>query len=270
MSRPAQRAGFVTGGSSGIGLAAARILARRGQNVAVFARDEVRLAAAVAILEGNVPTGTLVRGYRCDVSDRKLLFNAVQSALAELGPPSHAIAAAGIVVPGLFADQEPAMRDRHMAVNYFGAADFVRALVPAMAETGGRIGLMSSALAYVGIYGYSAYAPSKHALRALSEILNLELAPLGITVTHIAPPDTNTPMLAEEARTKPRATARITAAGGLWQPEAVAARAVAAMDRGLANAPIGVQTRALAYLSGLMSPALRAWQRQVIRKHGRH
>ncbi len=270
MSQSSQRAGFITGGSSGIGLEMARILLRRGQSVALFARDAARLSQAQSDLGSDAVQGARILLCPCDVADRSALEGAVETALAELGPPSHAIAAAGVAVPGLFLDQDVALQDQHMAVNYTGARDFVRAVTPAMSQVRGHIGLVSSAASYFGIYGYSAYAPSKYALRALAEVLTLELAAQGISVTHIAPPDTDTAMLAAEERTKPPATKDITAAGGLWQPQDVAARAIAAMDAGRAEAPIGAQTKALARLSSLLSPALRAWQRRIIRRHDRN
>jgi len=262
-------AGFVTGGSSGIGLELARAMAVRGQDVAIFARDASRLDDARTILHAAAAHGTRVRSFACDVTDRAALTAAVDTAIAELGSPSHAIAAAGIATPGLFTEQDPVVHDQHMAVNYTGSRDFVAAVLPSMTARGaGRIGLISSAAAYFGIYGYSAYAPSKFAVRALAEVLTLELAPLGISVTHIAPPDTDTPMLTAENRTKPAASREITKAGGLWRPEQVAARTLAAMDRGRPEAPIGAQTAALARLSSVLAPVLRGWQARVIRRHG--
>jgi 3-dehydrosphinganine reductase len=258
---------LITGGSRGIGLEIARCLVRRGQPTALFARDADTLTEAVADLRRCAPTDELaIEGYPCDVSDRAALERSVAAACRDLGPPTYAIAAAGMAVPGLFIDQTPDIHDRHMAVNFGGSRDFVRALLPEM-PSGGRIGLISSAAAYLAIYGYSAYAPSKYALRALAEVLRLELAPLGIAVTHIAPADTDTAQLATEARTKPAATREITAAGGLWPAETVAARAVTALDRGKAEAPIGMQTAALARLSALGLPLLRGWQSRVVRRH---
>lgn len=260
-------AGFVTGGSSGIGLEIARILSQRGQNVAIFARDEARLNEIAVALSAAAPRGTHVRGFACDVANTGAFRRALENAQSCFGTPSHAVASAGLAVPGLFVDQSHEMRARHMAVNYQGAVTFVETVVPWMREKGGHIGLISSAAAYFGIYGYSAYAPSKFALRGLAEVLTLELARDAITVTHIAPPDTDTPMLAAETRSKPAATVEITGAGRLWTPQNVARAAVRAMDLGQADAPIGTQIKAVARLSSVMGPLLRRWQARVVRRH---
>lgn len=264
---PPRAAGFVTGGSSGIGLEIARLLSGRGQNVAIFARDPARLVAVSDQLTHAAPPGTQVRGFACDVADADGFRGALDAAYAQFGAPSHAIASAGVATPGLFTEQSPQMRARHMAVNYQGAVTFVEGVVPWMRGQGGHIGLISSAASYFGIYGYSAYAPSKFALRALAEVLTLEMAHEGISVTHIAPPDTDTPMLAAEALSRPAATAEITGAGGLWAPQAVARAALRAMDKGRPDAPIGAQAKALARLASVLAPLLRHWQARVVKRH---
>lgn len=269
-SNPATaRPAFVTGGSSGIGLAMAERLARRGHPLALFARDAARLEQAAAQIRRSVP-GARVETRAVDVADRAALAAALDTALAELGAPSVAVAAAGIAVPGEFMDQPAEDFDRHMAVNYAGSLDFARHLARPMADAGGgSLVFVASVAAYFGITGYAAYAPSKFALRGLAEVLRVELAPLGIRVTLLCPPDTDTPQLAAEALTKPPATAEITAAGGLWQAGAVADAALAAMDRGRFLVVPGVQGKLIAAMAGLIAPALRLWQGRILRRHMR-
>src|SRR3990172_12089693 len=82
-----------------------------------------------------------------------------------------------------------------------------------MIERGQRhLMLVSSGAGIVGVYGYSAYSPTKFAVRGLAETLRAELKPHGIVVGCAYPPDTDTPGLARENATKPEATARISAA----------------------------------------------------------
>lgn len=264
-----RRAAFVTGGSSGIGLAAAVQLARKGHDLALFARDLDKLGQARdAILK--VAPDIEVRGYPVDVSDQDAISQAVADAIAELGAPEVAIASAGIAEPGLFTRQILALHSRHMAVNYFGTLNFIHALTGPMAQAGGgRLGLVASGAAFFGIYGYSAYAPSKFALRGLAEILHLELEPLNISVTLIYPPDTDTPQLEAEKRTKPLATQKITEGGGLWRAPEIAARLLAGMDKGRVVVAPGFQMAALHHLSSLLAPVLRWHQKRIIRKFGR-
>ncbi|MCP4819459.1 MAG: SDR family NAD(P)-dependent oxidoreductase, partial [Shimia sp.] len=131
----------------------------------------------------------------------------------------------------------------------------------------GKIGMISSVAAYFGIYGYSAYAPSKFALSGLGEVLHLELAEHGISVTTIHPSDTDTPQLEAEKATKPAITAEIGEGGGLFQPEEVAATLIKAMDAGRATVSTGPAMSALGSFSSLLAPLLRWHQRRIIRKH---
>lgn len=260
------RAGFVTGGSSGIGLAAARQLALSGHPVALFARDRDRLEAARQDILGMVPAAR-VEVFSVDVSQREALCQSLQQAMQRLGTPEIAIASAGIAIPGLFRDQSLDQHLRQMEVNYFGALNFVHALTGPMTEAGGgKIGLISSGAAFFGIYGYSAYAPSKFALRGLAEVLHVELAPAGIQVTLAYPPDTDTPQLAAEKRTKPPATQKITEGAGLWTAEAVARDLLTGMQKGRFVVASGMQMKLLNRLTSLVAPLLRRHQRRIISK----
>lgn len=259
---------FVTGGSSGIGLAVARKLAAKGYDLALFARGDARLEAAREAIQSQVAT-CRVEILPVDVSDRPALESAVAEAIDRLGAPSMAIASAGIAEPGLFSAQSAELHERHMAINYFGAQTFLRALIEPMANAGGgKVAMIASGAAFFGIYGYSAYAPSKFALRALAEVLRIELAPRGISVTLCYPPDTDTPQLEAENRTKPPATRAITEGGGLWRAEDVADRLLRGMERGTFAVAPGWQMKLLLWGSSLLAPALRWHQGRIVRKLG--
>lgn len=262
------RPGFITGGSSGIGLAAARQLAASGRNVALFARDEKRLATAKQdVLSTN--SNVTVKTYAVDVSDRKAVLLAVEQAISDLGTPEIAIASAGIATPGLFTEQPLDLHEEHMAINYFGALYFTHALTKPMQDVGhGKIGLISSGAAFFGIYGYGAYAPSKFALRGLAEVLHVELEAKGIGITLCYPPDTDTPQLEAEKRTKPLATQKITEGGGLWSADAVAKALLDGIGKNQFIVAPGIQMRALNSLTSLIAPLLRWHQRRIIRKEG--
>lgn len=263
------RPAFVTGGSSGIGFAVARQLAEKGHDIALFARDQMRLNAAKASIVARFPH-IRVETFAVDVSDQSAFVAVIERALAVLGTPEYAIASAGIAEPGLFTEQDIDLHERHMAINYFGSLYFTRTLTQPMIEAGGgRIGLISSGAAFFGIYGYGAYAPSKFALRALAEVLHLELEPHGIVTTLCYPPDTDTPQLETEKRTKPEATQKITAGGGLWKADDVSATLLKGMEKGRFIVTPGVQMGALNRLTSLIAPALRWHQRRIIRKVGK-
>lgn len=260
---------FVTGGSSGIGLAVARALSAEGRPVAIFARDESRLGRARSEIQA-AGQGRRCLAFPVDVTDAGALGAAVATAAGDLGAPAFAIASAGLAEPGLFLDQPLAAHRRQLETNYVGTLNFVHAVAPRMRDAGGgRIGLVASGAAFVGIYGYSAYAPSKFAVRGLAEVLRVELAEHGIGVTLCCPPDTDTPQLRAEAATKPEATRRITAAGGVLSAETVAAALIDGMRRDRFLVAPGLQMRLLASLGSLLAPALRLHQHRVVRRTGR-
>jgi NAD(P)-dependent dehydrogenase (short-subunit alcohol dehydrogenase family) len=170
----------ISGGSSGIGLALARQLAVVGQNLTILARDGGRLAAAESTLAAY---GAKVLTRSVDVADAEAVEDAVRQAVETFGVPELVIACAGIVVPGRLEDQPLEAFHRTVAVNYLGALHLVRAALPAMRDHGGgRVVMVASGAALVGLYGYTSYAPSKFAVRGLAEALRSELVPEGVAV----------------------------------------------------------------------------------------
>ncbi|WP_333822494.1 SDR family oxidoreductase [Pinisolibacter sp.] len=255
----------VTGGSSGIGAAAALRLARLGHPVALVARRPDLLDATAEAIRAAVP-GARVSTHPLDVRDEAAVAEAVAKVTAEHGPVAWLIASAGIAEPGLFVEQPLDAHRAQIEVNYLGTLAAVHAVVPSMRATGrGRIVLVSSGAGLFGIYGYSAYAPSKFAVRGLAEVLRVELAEHGISVTLAYPPDTDTPQLAAERRTKPAVTAAITAGAGLWTADAVAKGMLEAAAAGRFTVAPGVTLGLLARLHSLLGPALRWHQHRVAR-----
>ncbi|MXN64645.1 SDR family NAD(P)-dependent oxidoreductase [Stappia sp. GBMRC 2046] len=261
------RPAFITGGSSGIGLALAERLAGKGHDLALFARRRGALEEARDSLVSKFP-GRRIEIFSVDVSEGDEVGAAVAAAVERMGAPGWAIANAGIARPGLFMEQPLEDHLEQMRTNYFGALQFSRDCVQAMAAAGGgRLVFVSSGAAFFGIHGYSAYAPSKFAMRGLAEVLRVELAPHDISVTLAYPPDTDTPQLVMESKTKPAATKAITAGGGLWPAGRVAEKIVAGADRGKFIVAPGLQMGLLARFHSVLAPALRSWQAGIVRKH---
>jgi len=249
---------IVTGGSSGIGLATARLLALEGMDVTLIARGETRLAAGVAALIalGHRP-GQNFRSISADLADPDQAEQSIVTAIAELGPPELLINSAGIARPGHFADLARDAFEEAVRVNYFGTLDVIRAAAPIMrARRRGRIVLVSSGAGLVGIFGYTAYAPSKFALRGLAEALRAELAPDGVGVSIVYPPDTDTPQLVDENRTKPPETRAITAQGGLWQADEIARAILRGVRAGRFSITPGWQMTLLHSVGGVIAPLL--------------
>lgn len=220
---------LVTGGSSGIGLATVRRVAARGARVSVLAvdNDDMDLLAA------NPPSG--VNGFEAvavDVRDRPALTAAIDAVVRSNGPVDVLVTSAGIGRPRYFDTEDDAEFENEMAVNYFGTLWAVRAVVPSMIERHrGAIVCISSAAALFGVFGYSAYTPTKYAVRGLCETLRTELAPHGIHVACVFPADVDTPLLAAEEPLKMPELRALSGKVRPIPPERVADAILAAVEK---------------------------------------
>ena len=175
---------FVTGASSGIGAALVRQITRTGGRVVAAARRRDRLEGLARELSG---TGGRVLPVACDVTRRPDLDAAVEAALREFGRIDAVVANAGFGVVGKF--EALAVEDyrRQFETNVFGVLETVSATLPELVKTRGRLALIGSVAGYVPTPGSSPYSMSKFAIRALAGALRNELAPRGVSVTHVAP-----------------------------------------------------------------------------------
>lgn len=254
---------IITGGSSGIGLATALRLAERGHPIALLARRDAPLHAAARRIHAQNP-GLPVHVERADVTDAAALQAAIRRCVDALGPPGIVVCSAGITAPGRFADLPPETHLDVMNVNYFGCLNTIRAALPHLLPKS-RIGLISSAAGIAGLYGYSAYAPSKFALRGLAEVLRVELAATGIGVTLCMPPDTDTPQLAAEIPLRPAVTSRIAALGGVLSADQVAKALIRGMAANQFLVLPDTSIKALHLFGGLAGPPMRWLQAWFLR-----
>jgi len=233
----------VTGGSQGIGLEVARLLAERGARVTIVARDPARLDAALVHVD-SVDAGAVA----ADVTDAAAFGAALDGAVAERGPCDLLVAAAGAAHPGYFEDLDVDVFRAQMELDYFGTLHAIRAVLPAMLErgAGGLVGV-SSAAALVGVFGYGAYAPAKYAVRGLMETLDAEYAVRGIYVACAFPPDTLTPGFERENEIKPPETVAVSATIAPKPAAAVATAIVRGIERGRRVITADPQTALLAH-----------------------
>jgi 3-dehydrosphinganine reductase len=214
---------LITGGSSGIGLAAARKFYEAGAEVILVSRNPERLKQAADSL-GPAAGGQSVHTYPADVTDAAQIKNVVDAAAAELGPPDILINSAGGAHPGYVQELGLDIFRRMMEVNYFGTVHTNQAVLPhLLAQKSGHIVNIASFGAIITLFGYSAYGASKYAVRGYSEALRAEMKAHGIRVSVVYPPDTQTPQLAHENQFKPPETFAITRISRLRSPEDVAA-----------------------------------------------
>lgn len=241
---------IVTGGSSGIGRAFARLAVERGARVSVFALADQDLEATVAEFDA---AGATCRALGLDVTDRDAVSAGVAQTTGELGPCDVLLTCAGIAHPGYFERLDDDVFRRTMEVDYFGTLYAARAVIPSMIERrGGSVVGISSTAGLIGVFGYSAYSPAKFAVRGLLEVLRVELRPKGIHVGCVCPPDTDTPQLAYENRYKPAETFAISGAIKPFTPERVAASIVEGMEHGRFLITPDWQTKVVARTAGLL------------------
>jgi 3-dehydrosphinganine reductase len=254
-----QQHAIITGGSSGIGKATAQLLASRGANLSLIARDPAKLAAAKAEITQAFPKSKVLT-YSADVSDRPQAQQAITDAIVQQGAPDILITSAGIAHPGYFQELPLEIFERTMAINYFGTLYCIKAALPSMeSRKRGSIVLISSGAGLIGIYGYTPYSPSKFALRGLAESLRGELKVSGIQVAIVYPPDTDTPQLAEEKKTKPLETQKMTESAEMWTAENVAIAIVKGVEKKRFAIAPGTEMTIVHWLHSLISPLLN-WQ----------
>lgn len=212
---------LITGGSSGIGLAAAQQLNSQGAELVLVARDLGRLEEARdSILSSDRATGAAVELLRFDLADKAAIVEAVRSLK---GRVDILINNAGITRPGNFLELPEDCFESMMRVNYLGAVELTRLLLPPMIERRqGSVAFVSSLLGLMGIWGYTAYAASKFAVKGFAECLRSELKPHNVSITVCYPPDTDTPQHEGEKPFLPPETVAQAGTAGLLTADYVA------------------------------------------------
>ena len=185
---------LVTGAASGIGRAAAVLLASRGASVLVVDLDEV---GARATVDAITDAGGVALLHRTDVSDPDEVAAMVGAAVEAFGRLDVAVNNAG--TPGTYAalaDQTLADWDRTIAVNLTSVFLSMQAEIPAMLESGGgAIVNTSSAAGLMGFANLPAYVASKHGVIGLTKGIALEFAKQGVRVNAVCPGSIRTGML---------------------------------------------------------------------------
>ncbi|XP_054285807.1 3-ketodihydrosphingosine reductase [Macrosteles quadrilineatus] len=215
----------VTGGSSGIGKSVAMKAAAKGAHVTIVARNIEKLnAAKEEITSLCTSSEQKISTISLDVSKDP---NAIERAFAEAekqsGPIFMLINCAGQSFCGTIEDLTEEQFKYMMDLNYYGTVFPTKAVVAGMKKRKeGHIVITSSQAGMIGVYGFTAYSPSKFALRGFAEALDMEVRAHGVKVTVCLPPDTDTPGFEEEEKTKPLETKLICQSAGLVSPDVVA------------------------------------------------
>jgi len=203
---------LVTGGSSGIGKAAVRLLHAQGATVFVGGSDRARLRAALAELSGPQAFGAGGAGEQAggagdrlfaapgDVSRVEDCARLVRGAVSTAGRLDVLVNSAGIWVEGAAADVSEETWNRVIDVNLKGTFFVCRYAIPELLKTRGCIVNLSSDSGVWGNDQAAVYCASKGGVTLLTKALAVELAPRGVRVNAVCPGDVDTPMPRDAVR----------------------------------------------------------------------
>lgn len=229
---------FITGAAAGIGRETARLFATRGWFVGLADRD----AAALQVLQEELGEARC-SAHVVDVTDIESVRAALQAFTARTGGSLRVLHNnAGILRVGAFEEIPAAEHRRIIDINVTGAINVLHAAFPYLQATqGAQVVNMSSASAAYGIPEFASYSASKHAIRALTEALDIEWGRHGIRVSDLMPPFVNTGMVTGE-RSGSKLFDRLGVNIG---PEEVALEVWKLVEAPTLHRPITAQFRAL-------------------------
>ena len=205
------RVALVTGGSRGIGRAAAEALGREGAHVVVGARGPEGVDAAVAALRD---AGVTAEGIIVDMSDPHGPADAVTRAESLLGPVDIVVANAGGPPPGRFVDADDAGWDLAVQQNLLGTVRLIRAALPGMRSRGwGRIVTITSTSVREVIGGRALWNATRAGGAGGGRTLAREVAADGVTVNNVLPGPILTDRMRQLLSSQPDLDAAIAARG---------------------------------------------------------
>lgn len=215
---------LITGGNSGIGFALAKQLLSSGcRNIVLLARNEDRLKSCVKELDALKSDSQRVSYLSMDLCKDTEIDDQIKKLIDNIGTIDVLINCAGFSVPGQFQHLEKKTFKEMIDTNYLGSVYLTHAIIPHMIKQKfGHVVFLSSVGGQLGVTGFTAYSPSKYAVRGFAEVLQSEMRPYGIGVSLVFPPDTKTPGFETENMKKPNATRLISEQAGLWESDNVA------------------------------------------------
>jgi len=225
-SRLAGRHALITGGGTGIGAAAARVLAGEGAKLSLLGRRMPPIQATAVATGGTA--------FQCDVTDPNAIAKAFDEARAANGPIELLVVNAGIAESAPFHKMTRESWDRIVGTNLTAAFDCARAAIGDLLKSeNGRLVFIASVASLRGVPYAAHYAASKHGLLGLTRSLAAEYAKTNLTVNAVCPGYVDTPMTDQSVARVSEITGRseedsrgaitsMNASGRLVDPEAIA------------------------------------------------
>jgi NAD(P)-dependent dehydrogenase (short-subunit alcohol dehydrogenase family) len=247
--RLAGRRVLLTGASSDVGSAAARLLHEEGARIALLARDgEALQEVARSEAPGALP-------FPVDLGDHDAARRATEEAIAALGGVDVVVSNAGVAVFGHALEVSQEEFDRTVDVTFGGAVAVIRAALPHLRASRGAVVATGSLMAKVPLPTWSAYSAAKHALRGWLNSVRVEEREQGsgVRVCMVHPGPIDTPLFSQATTTtgfRPRVPP------DAYGPEVVAQALVeCAVDPRRAEVSLGGTTRLIDLLFAYARPA---------------
>ena len=187
MGRLSNKTALITGGTTGIGFATARLFQQEGARVAITGQDAQRVAQAAEQL------GAGALALQANVASRSEMDAVAQRLQAEFGGLDIVFANAGIAQPRPLAEVDEAHLDALLDVNFKGVVYTVQSVLPLLRNPSSVV-LNATTMVEVGIAGMSIYSATKAAVRSLARTLSAELVQRGVRVNAISPGLVETPI----------------------------------------------------------------------------
>jgi short-subunit dehydrogenase len=241
----------ITGASSGIGLTTAELAAARGARVVLNARSEQDLRQVCDRIRS---AGGRAVYHAGDVADPNVLQALAETAIREFGGFDTWVNDAGISIYGRLTEVPLADKRRLFDVNFWGVVHGCRAAVPHLRQRGGAIINIGSEVSDRAIPLQGIYSASKHAVKAYTDALRMELEEQGapVSVTLVKPGATNT-MFIDHARTDMEADPDLPAP--VYAPEEVAHAILRCAEQPIRDVTVGGTTK-MNVVMGMVAPRM--------------
>lgn len=246
-----QKTAVVTGGASGIGLAIAEELCRRGCHVALVDLQPERLRSAQQRLAAANRHVTL---HECDVGDNEQVLAMRDEVLRAHERVNLLVNNAGVSLAGRFLETSLDDLAWIMRVNFWGTVYGCKAFLPVLLkEQEAQIVVMCSSFGLLGFAGKTGYSASKFAVRGFSEALRMELAAtrVGVTVVYPGPVHTNIVRDGRAASEAQRQAEAEFLANRAIPAEQVAAKVMRGISKNAARVRLSLDYAAIDWLTRL-------------------